>query len=89
MLGRKKLGVKVCSCPRRDMLKEEEIEKKKVIGEKSYKRCATQVIDNEIPQKITKTVNNSDENTFYNIPIVCIFINLNIMMSLFIILFKS
>lgn len=56
------------------MLKEEEIEKKKLNGEKSIKRCTTQVIDNEIPQKITKTINNSDENTYYHIPVVCIFI---------------
>lgn len=71
VLGRKKLGVKVCSCPRRDMLKEEELEKKRLIGVRSFKRT-NQVSDNNTPIKIPKTNNDNDENTIYKVPIVCI-----------------
>ncbi|VVC32488.1 p53 tumour suppressor family,p53, DNA-binding domain,p53-like transcription factor, DNA-binding,p53/RUNT- [Cinara cedri] len=52
VLGRKKLGLKVCSCPKRDMLKEEALEKKRLNG---------------IPIKVTKPKNdviNVDYRTF-------------------------
>lgn len=71
VLGRKKLGVKVCSCPRRDMLKEEELEKKRLIGVRSLKRIH-QVSDNNTLIKIPKTNNDNDESTIYKVPIVCI-----------------
>lgn len=70
VLGRKKLGVKVCSCPRRDMLKEEEIEKKRLSGLKNFKKRAIQVSDDNTPNKIPKTLHDNDENTIYELPVV-------------------
>lgn len=74
MLGRKKIGVKVCSCPRRDMLKEEEIEKKRIAGVKIFKKRTSLTDDNEIPGKKLKTNNDNTEDKIYELPPVCIFI---------------
>jgi len=70
VLGRKKLGVKVCSCPRRDMLKEEEIEKKRLNGLKNFNKRTIQVSDDNIPMKISKKPYENDENTIYELPVV-------------------
>lgn len=71
VLGRKKIGVKVCSCPRRDMLKEEEIDKKRIIGVKALNKRATLIEDSEIPEKIPKTNNDNTKDKIYELPSVC------------------
>ncbi|XP_060852638.1 cellular tumor antigen p53-like [Rhopalosiphum padi] len=68
VLGRKKIGVKVCSCPRRDMLKEEEIEKKRIAGVKIFKKRTSLTDDNEIPGKKLKTNNDNTEDKIYELP---------------------
>lgn len=73
VLGRKKLGVKVCSCPRRDMLKEEDIEKKRLAGVKGIKKRTTQSCDSDTLNKIPRTNNDNDQNTIYELPVVRLF----------------
>lgn len=68
VLGRKKIGVKVCSCPRRDMLKEEEIEKKRINGVKAFNKRTTLIEDSEIPGKIPKTNSDNTEEKIYELP---------------------
>lgn len=70
VLGRKKIGVKVCSCPRRDMLKEEEIERKRLIGVKAFNK-RTLIEDCEIPEKVQKTNKDNSEDKIYELPSVC------------------
>jgi len=87
VLGRKKIGVKVCSCPRRDMLKEEEIEKKRINGVKTFNKRTTLIEDSEIPGKIPKTNSDNTEEKIYELPSVCniiILINFNIQIKIFI-----
>ncbi|KAL4090693.1 hypothetical protein QTP88_025483 [Uroleucon formosanum] len=86
VLGRKKIGVKVCSCPRRDMLKEEEIEKKRINGIKASNK-RTSIEDSEIPGKISKTYSDNTKDKIYELPSVCdfiILINFNIKIQIFI-----
>jgi len=77
VLGRKKLGVKICSCPRRDMLKEEDFEKNIVAGMKMIKKRTLPDNDNSILKKILKSNNENDQNAIYELPAVCIFILIN------------
>lgn len=71
VLGRKKLSVKICSCPRRDMLKEEEVEKKRLNGLNNYKKRIIPISNDIIPKKILKMHHDNDENTIYELPVVC------------------
>lgn len=57
------------------MLKEEELEKKRLMGVGCFKRQASET---NSYMKIPK-ISSNDENTMYKVPIVCIFIiNLSI-----------
>lgn len=73
VLGRKKIGVKVCSCPRRDMLKEEAIERKRITGVNTFNKRTSLIDDNEIPGKKLKVNNENTEDKIYELPSVCIF----------------
>jgi len=53
------------------MLKEEEIEKKRLAGIKSIKKRVTHVLDSDTPNKIPKTNIDNDQNTIYELPAVC------------------
>ncbi|XP_025193100.1 cellular tumor antigen p53-like isoform X2 [Melanaphis sacchari] len=68
VLGRKKIGVKVCSCPRRDMLKEEEIEKKRITGIKTFNKRTSIIEDNETSGKKLKSNNDKTEDKIYELP---------------------
>ncbi|VVC32489.1 p53-like transcription factor, DNA-binding,p53 tumour suppressor family,p53, DNA-binding domain,p53/RUNT- [Cinara cedri] len=70
VLGRKKLGLKVCSVPKRDMLKEEAIEKKRLNGIQSLKKHSFE-ISQVTPMKKIKIENDNvvnDDNRTYHIP---------------------
>lgn len=56
------------------MLKEEEIEKKKLFGVKSYKKRTAKLDDSEVSTKVAKIKNDNDENKIYELPVVCLFI---------------
>jgi len=63
------------------MLKEEEIEKKRLTGVKAFNKRTTLIDNSEIPEKIPKTNNDNTEDKIYDLPSVCIFnilINFNI-----------
>lgn len=68
VLGRKKIGVKVCSCPRRDMLKEEAIERKRITGVNTFNKRTSLIDDNEIPGKKLKANNENTEDKIYELP---------------------
>lgn len=56
------------------MLKEENIEKKRLDGLNYPMKRTTQVSDdNNTPMKISKTYYENDENKVYELPVVCIF----------------
>lgn len=55
------------------MLKEEEIEKQKLIGVKSYKKRTITVDNGDVSTKIAKIKNDNDENKIYELPVVCSF----------------
>jgi hypothetical protein len=72
-LGRKKIGVKICSCPKRDSMKEEALEKKKTINSiKMFKKRTSQISNNDTPKKMPKTNNDNEENKSYELPLVSI-----------------
>lgn len=57
------------------MLKEEELEKKKLSGLKIYRKRATQDNNTNTLKKIPKICNyDNDENNIFELPSVCIFI---------------
>jgi len=56
------------------MLKEEEIEKKRIIGVKTFNKRTTLIEDSEIPEKIPKTNNDNTKDKLYELPSVCILI---------------
>jgi len=56
------------------MLKEEELEKKRIIGVKAFNK-RTLIEDSEIPKKIPKNNNDNTEDKIYELPSVC---NLNL-----------
>lgn len=60
------------------MLKEEEIEKKRLAGIKNIKKRITNVLDSDTPNKIPKMNIDNDHNTIYELPTVCIKIKTNI-----------
>lgn len=53
------------------MLKEEELEKKRLAGVRPFKKRITQINDNDIPKKALKS--NNDKNKLYELPVVCIY----------------
>jgi len=54
------------------MLKEEEIEKKRINGVKTFNKRTTSIIeDSEIPEKIPKTNNDNTKDKIYELPSVC------------------
>ncbi|XP_025419580.1 cellular tumor antigen p53-like isoform X2 [Sipha flava] len=73
VLGRKKIGVKICSCPKRDSMKEEALEKKKTINSiKMFKKRTSQISNNDTPKKMPKTNNDNEENKSYELPLLAI-----------------
>ena len=56
------------------MLKEEEIEKKRVTGVKTFNKRSTLIDDSEIPEKIPKTYNDNAEDKIFELPSVRNFI---------------
>lgn len=68
------------------MLKEEEIEKKRINGIKASNK-RTSIEDSEIPGKISKTYSDNTKDKIYELPSVCdfiILINFNIKIQIFI-----
>lgn len=55
------------------MLKEEDIEKKRLAGVKGIKKRTTQSSDSDTYNKRPKTNNDNDQNTIYELPVVCFF----------------
>jgi len=69
------------------MLKEEEIEKKRINGVNAFNKRTTLIEDSEIPGKIRKTNSDNTEEKIYELPSVCnfiILINFNIQIKIFI-----
>jgi len=55
------------------MLKEEELEKKRINGEKAFNKRKTLIEDSEIPEKIPKTNYANTVDKIYELPSVCNF----------------
>lgn len=72
ILGRKKIGIRVCSCPKRDMNKEEEHDNKSLHGKRKIKQFA---IDDALPVENPKKSKDSGplDTTYYDLPPVSVY----------------
>lgn len=85
VLGRKKIGVKVCSCSKRDILKEEHLKEKRLTGINADNKHTSLANSCESSENKLKINNDNSEDKIYKLPAVCIFIlflNLNIIITI-------
>lgn len=77
VFSKKKIGINVCTCLKKTMLKDKTTESKKLFEAEHTSNRITQHSYNNTPCTLVKANNDSNQNTVYKIPEVHIFFKYN------------